>query len=327
MPTVDAAPAEHAEQEIAAAKLLNVNVAVFDPGIPEDAQTLADNNIFPAVREAEGRYLAVNLRDTLADTGFWGAVRVGPTPIGESELLVTGAIVESNGSVLAVAITARDASGRVWIDETYQAEATELAYRPDRGDKDPFQALYNRIADDLLAARRARTLEQLRTVAQLSKLRFAADLAPAAFDRYVVKQANRFKLVGRPAAGNPMVERIQAIRQRDYALIDALDRHYRLFYDEVDRAYDDWRAASFREARSLNELQRQGWTRMLAGAVAVLAGIIGGSQSTTAVGSAASQAAIVGGVVLIGSGYSKHQQSKIHAAALEELGHSLATEM
>ncbi|MDN5938356.1 MAG: hypothetical protein L0H83_06805, partial [Salinisphaera sp.] len=236
VPTVDAAPAEHAEQEIAAAKLLNVNVAVFDPGIPEDAQTLADNNIFPAVREAEGRYLAVNLRDTLADTGFWGAVRVVPTPIGESELLVTGAIVESNGSVLAVAITARDASGRVWIDETYQAEATELAYRPDRGDKDPFQALYNRIADDLLAARRALTLEQLRTVAQLSKLRFAADLAPAAFDRYVVKQANRFKLVGRPAAGNPMVERIQAIRQRDYALIDALDRHYRLFYDEVDRA-------------------------------------------------------------------------------------------
>lgn len=325
--TVEAVPAEHAEREIPPGQLLNVNVAVFDPGIPQDPEARAEAELFPAVRTAEARYMAVNLRRTLEDTGFWGAVRVVPQAIPESELLITGEIIESNGLALELAIRARDASGRVWLDEVYRAEAGAAVYTSRRGDKDPFQAVYNRIADDLLAARRELTAAQLRAVRRLSKLRFAAQLAPAAFDRYLASENGRFHLTGLPAEGAPVVARVERIRRRDYALIDALDRHYRLFHQQIDGAYDQWRAASYREAESLNELQRQAWTRMLLGAVAVVGGILGASQADSAAAATASQAAVIGGAVLFGSGLSKRQDSKIHAAALEELGRSLAADM
>lgn len=321
---VQAVPALHAEQQVPPAELVNVNIAVFDPGLPEEPVPADEREAFPAVRKAEARFMAVNLRHTLENTGFWGAVRVVPEPIPSSELLVTGEILQSNGLKLAVAVTARDASGRVWLDKTYEAEAAAMSYR---GQSDPFAPVYNRIANDLLAARRELATAQLLQVRRLSKLRFAADLAPAAFAPYLAHEDGAWRLTGLPAENDPFMQRVESLRQRDYALIDALDAHYRVFHQQIEPAYDDWRAASYREAENLNELQRQAWTRKILGALVVIGGIVGATQAETYGGATASQVAILGGAVLFGSGMQKSQQSEIHAAALEELGRSLAADL
>ncbi|MDT0635214.1 hypothetical protein [Spectribacter hydrogenoxidans] len=325
--TVNAAPAAHAQEELSSEELVNVNIAVFEPGIPEDPSEAEEAGIWPEVREAESRYMAVALRQTLENTGYWGAVRVVPERVEYSELLVTGEIVESSGYEMALAVRAVDASGRVWLDQTYNAEAAELSYSQGDEPADPFQAVYNRIADDLLAARRARSAAELQTLRHLSDMRFAEQLAPEAFSRYVESGDGRYRLNGLPAEGDPLMARVERIRERDYALIDALDQHYRVFHDQIDLAYADWRAASYRETENLRELESQSLTRKLLGAAAVIAGIVGAANANNSVEGAASQVAIIGGIGVFASGLEKGRESKIHAEALEELGRSLESDV
>jgi hypothetical protein len=322
---LNAIPAEHAEREISGAQLLNVDIAVFDPGIPADPQARKEENIFLQVRRAEARYLPVNLRQTLQDTGHWGAVRVVPEPVNSAELMLTGEIVQSDGGLLELAVKARDASGRVWLDKVYDNQAGEYSYRAEQSD--PFQGLYNRIANDLLAARRKLPVAELRDLVRLSKIRFAADLAPDSFDSYLAKDDGRYRLVGLPAVADPMTARIERIRQRDYAVIDALDQHYRVFHQQMRPAYNAWRATSYREAENLRELRRESLAHKLLGAAAVVGGIFGLVEANTGAGALAANAGIFGGAYLFKSGLDKAKESEIHAQALEELGQSLETDV
>jgi hypothetical protein len=322
---LNAIPAEHAEREIPGAQLLNIDIAVFDPGIPADPQARKEANIFPQVRRAEARYLPVNLRRTLQDTGHWGAVRVVPEPVNSAELMLTGEIVQSDGGLLELAVKARDASGRVWLDKVYDNQAGEYSYRAEQSD--PFQGLYNRIANDLLAARRKLPVAELRDLVRLSKIRFAADLAPDSFDPYLTKDGRRYRLVGLPAVGDPMTRRIERIRQRDYAVIDALDQHYRVFHQQMRAAYDAWRATSYREAENLRELRRESLAHKLLGAAAVVGGVFGLVEASTGAGALAANAGILGGGYLFKSGLDKAKESEIHAQALEELGQSLENDV
>jgi hypothetical protein len=98
---------------------LNVAVAVFDPGIPEDISVHRDLDVFPRIRKIEALFLPFVLRDTLARTGVWGAVRVVPEPDESAELLVTGTIVSSDGNMLELHVLATDAGGRVWLDRSF----------------------------------------------------------------------------------------------------------------------------------------------------------------------------------------------------------------
>ena len=57
------------QAEIPQTQLLDVGVRLFDPGIPADVMTDIEQQIkkgiFPDLRRAESRYLAMNLRNTL----------------------------------------------------------------------------------------------------------------------------------------------------------------------------------------------------------------------------------------------------------------------
>jgi len=319
-------PAEHAEQEIPQDRLVNVNIAVFDPGIPEDPEELEESRIFPKVREAEARYHPVALRRTLEETGYWGAVRVVPEPVEHSELQVTGKILESDGLILKLAVKATDASGRVWLDQVYEQETTRYNYTRTEANE-PFQGLYNRVANDLLAARRGLATEELREVRRLSELRFAEGLAPEAFEPYVAREGDQYRVVSLPADGDPMMQRVERIRRRDYAVIDALDQHYRLFHAELTPAYNEWRKASHAETKNLRELRKEATQRKILGAIGIIGGLVGLTQAGSSGGSLASGAAVVGGGYLFKSGVDKSRDSEIHARALEELGRSLESDV
>lgn len=318
---VNTVAAEHAEQEIPQAQLLNVNIAVFDPGYTEPVDE--DSDIFPEVRKAESAYFAHQLRDTLQNTGQWGAVRVVPQVIDSSELQVSGEILHSDGEVLELRIRAVDAAGREWMDKKYEELAAELSYRDAPDQADAFQDIYNRIANDLLALRRAVSSTDLANLRDLSELRFASDLAPDAFARHLSRKNGQYQIVSRPAENDPNLARIRQIRERDYGVIDALDQHYGLYSDRIANPYDDWREASYREKAALGKLRSEALGRMILGAAAIAAGIYGVTKADTPVEGLATQAAIVGGAVVFKSGLDKRSESKIHVESLKELGESL----
>ena len=323
---VNATRALHAEREIPQAELLDINIAVFDPGYTEPVEE--DSGIFPQVRKAEAGYIPYRLRETLQSTGHWGPVRVVPAAETNSELLVSGKIIESNGRDLELAVKAVDASGRVWLDKNYSETAASLSYSDsDPSEMDPFQDLYNRIANDLLKARKALSSRQLRDVRKLAFLRFADDLAPDAFGEYLQEKDGQYSVRGLPADSDPNVQRINRIRERDYRLVDALDQHYYLFSEQIQAPYDEWRASSYREAKNLEKVRKEAIGRMVAGAVGVAAGIYGAGQASNGAQGAAAISAVGGGAYLFKSGLDKNAEKKLHIEALKELGESLSGDL
>lgn len=220
---------------------LNVSVAIFDPGIPEDRSVHRDQEVFPRVRKIEALYLPFVLRNVLTGQQEWGAIRVVPDTDTAAELLINGTIVRSDGDVLEVDIRAVDASGRVWVERIFRGPAN---------DRD----IYDEIADALLGARNALDDRTLRNIIEISLLRYAQLLAPAAFDDYLEQVDDSSYAIKRlPASNDPMVARIERLRGVEYVFTDAVDAKFRELSADVETVYELWR--EYR--RQFNRFQRE----------------------------------------------------------------------
>ncbi len=321
--------AQKATAEVPQDELLDVAVRLFDPNIPESEKKQEEEGIFPDVRKAESRYMPVLVRDTLEGTGEWGQVRVLPASADGMDVFVDGRIVQSDGRELVLDIRVSDAAGRVWFQKEYEAEADTRAYKDVASrPRDPFQNLYNTLANDMLAARRELTREQRVQLHQVASLRFAADLAPYAFGPYLAKdRKGTYSVVRLPATDDPVVERMQRIRERDYALVDTLNEYYTNFADGVDDPYTNWRKYTYEELEAQSLARRQAITKQVLGAVAVVGGIVAGSNSSSSAASAAATAAVLGGMYAFKAGLDQRSEIKVHSESLKQLGDSFQSEV
>jgi hypothetical protein len=322
--------AQKATAEIPQDELLDVGIHMFDPNIPEDPAEQEKRRIYPDVRKAEARFMPVLLRDTLEATGQWGQVRVLPTESSTSDVNVDARILESDGRQLQLAVTVSDATGRPWFKKNYEALADPRAYK-DVGVKprDPFDNVYATIANDLLTARQALTREQRVQVHQVATLRFASDLAPYAFKPYLAQDAKRgtYAVVRLPAADDPVVQRMDRVRERDYSLIDTLNEHYSAFSETIDEAYINWRKYAYEELEAEAEAKRKAITRGVLGAAAVIGGVLAAQETNSSAGSAASTAAVLGGIYAIKSSIDMRSEIKMHGESLKQLGSSFQNEV
>ena len=273
--------ATQATAEVPAEQLLDVGVHILDPGIPpevEDDPALMDKKrIYPEIRRAEARYMAMQLRDTLEDTGHWGTARVVPTTVNSFDLTVDGRILESNGAYLKLAVTARDATGKVWIEEKeFEGRADTRVYRDNyTAGRDPFENVYVAIANELLTARNMSSGADLANIRRVSELRFAADFAPVAFSEYLGKdkKTGEYKVLRLPAEDDVLVKRIEQIRERDYGMIDTVSEHYTVFSERLEEPYSSWRRYTYDEIVAEEKLKAQARNRMILGAAAIAAAV------------------------------------------------------
>jgi hypothetical protein len=208
---------------------LNVSIVEFDPGVPEDRSVHRDMQIFPRIRQVEAMLLPFTLRETLARTGRWGAVRIVPETDVAAELLIEGSILQSDGYTLGIRVRATDALGTAWIDKIYAATA---------GSRQIFAA----VAADLHAALEQRTPEELRRIEEVSVLRYGDRLAPSAFGDYLDIAADGTVTVRRlPSRDDPMVDRIRLIRETEYVITDAVDAKFRELHADIESVYSLWR--------------------------------------------------------------------------------------
>jgi hypothetical protein len=321
---------QKSETEIAEDQLLDVWIELFDPGaLPDDKEEAS--GLSKEIREAEARYMPLQLRDTMEKTGYWGAVRVVPQGTEGGEVLVRGSIMVSDGENLELAITALDASGREWFSSTYEAKVSVEAYQSvESSGQEVFQALYNAIANDLAAYRATLAAEDIVTVRRVAALRFAADLAPDAFAGYIQRSEDgRVTVTRLPALDDPMYRRANAIRDRDFLLIDTLNGHFDNFYHEMQQPYEQWRKTRGEELAAMREIQRQARNRKLMGAAAIVGAIaieaFGGDSARASTGGLRN-VMIVGGAYALKTGFDKDSETTIHREAIEELGESFSSE-
>jgi hypothetical protein len=330
--------AAQATAEIPETQLLDVGVHILDPGIPEkledDPELQDKERIWPDIRRAEARYIAMQLRDTLEDTGHWGTVRVVPATVDSFDLTVDGRIIESNGAYLKVEVTARDATGKVWIDEKeYEGRADTRVYRDNyTSGRDPFENVYVAIADDLLATRSLRTGAELESVRRVSEMRFAADFAPVAFSQYLAQNSKtgEFKVLRLPAEDDVLVKRIGQIRERDYGMIDTVSENYAAFSERLEDPYTSWRKYTYDEITAEEKLKAQARNRMILGAAAIAAAVFipdsCSNRDCARIADAARYGGVAGGVAGVISGYKKREEAKIHTESVKEISGSFQTE-
>lgn len=330
--------ARQAVQVIPADQRLDVVVHTFDPGIPEDIadddDELAEKRIYPDLRDAEARFIPVQLRDTLEGSAQWGAVRVAPQNVEYVDVEVDGRILESTGKRLEIEITARDASGRVWIDAKRYAGLADIgSYKTEASLKarDPFQNIYSNIANDLVAARNALDPAALRELRHITQLKFGASLAPDQLAGYLreepAKGAKLTRVARLPAENDPLMDRVERIRERDATVVDTLDGYFTSFAEQMEQSYGEFRRTSYDEIDKEDRARSSARTRTFLGAAAVLAAIFVpsncNSSATCDLESVARYAGTAGGIAGFLSGLQKYADARTHAQAFGELARSM----
>ncbi len=112
-----------AKETIAEEDLLDVGIVLFDSGVPEGEvskevlEELIREGTFVQIRRSESVYMSVLLRKTLQKTGSWGSVWIAPKQTTAADVTVAGKILLSDGDQLRLVVTAKDSTGRVWLDE------------------------------------------------------------------------------------------------------------------------------------------------------------------------------------------------------------------
>lgn len=314
-------------EEIPEALLMDVGIAIFDPGI-DDYDEGEDERIYPEVRLAEARYIPNLLSQAMQQSGAWGAVRVVPESGRITDLNINGKILHSDGEELQLQILAVDSRGYQWLDKTYTGNASRYAYQAStRQQYDPFQAVYNTIANDLVTAQGKLRQEDRQNVRLVTELLFAQGFSQEAFDGYLARNPDDHYLIMRlPAEQDPMLERVRSIRERDHMFIDTMQEYYATFGGEMSGPYTEWRKMSYEEVLAVQELKAESRRRLIAGAAAVIGGIAAASSSDSS-SRAAGNVAVIGGGYLLKSGLEKRAEVQIHVEALEELGLSLESEI
>ena len=299
----------------------------FDPGLDNMSDKQAEI-VLPSVRVAEGHYLANQLARTIQDSTAWGAVRVLPSKEVITDIYVEGIILHSDGEKLELGITVTDTSGRQWYQRSYSQEASKYAYQRRKSLlRDPFQGLFNRIANDLSEFRKSLKSKEAMALRNISTLRFAKDFSPEAFEQHI--QADRkgvLEIKRLPASNDPTLARIQRIRERDYLFVDTTQEYYDAFSLQMEAPYQSWRTQNYDEILAVRHLKRQSRERTIGGIVTVIAGIVAAGSNSGAT-RAAGAVAIGSGAMLVKSGLAKKGEAQIHIEALAELGQSLETEV
>ena len=323
--TTSYTPIVQDSQDVPEDLLLDVGVSLFDPGIDEylgDDEDTAN----PEIRVAESRYAPYLLAETLQRSANWGIVRVMPNSESPMDVQVNGTILRSNGEAMIIRVEVNDSRGRHWYTEEYEEVISQFSYDPQNRQKnDPFQVIYNKIANDLLTYRQrnieASEVQEIRTV---SELLFAQRFSDDAFGNYLGTDRNgEFQLTALPADNDPLLGRIRSIRERDFMFIDTVQDYFATYVRQMRLPYDSWREQSYQETITLRELEASARRRFIAGAAAVVGGIAAASNGGNWATQAGGATAVGAGAFLVKSGFDKQAEARIHMQALEELGESL----
>ena len=307
--------------------LLDVGIVVFDTGIDENDE---DSITYGHLRSSEAVWFAHQLKKTLGDSNAWGSVYILPDDSVITDLKITGKIHESNGETVHIGVSVHDASGKPWWNnQEYVTQASAYSYHPEiENPHDPFQSLFNSIANDLTQYLQSYYNEtQLAGLHKLSNIRFAQSIAPAAFADYTSTDDTGITHLHRiPSTNDPTYQRVSQIRARNDLFLDVVQDYYRNFSHKMSIPYQQWRKQSYHEVVRQRQLKKQASQEKWAGLGILAAGILASTSgnSSTAV---SGHVGIAAGSLLFRKSYLTRDEALLHKETLIELGASLEAEL
>ncbi len=320
-------PMNHAQREIPEEALLDVGVLVLDTGelSREKAEEEGTN---AEIRKAESHFIPVHLQYTLQRSSHWGNVQVIPTERASVDVMVKGEIIRSNGEELALKVAVTDVTGREWFQKVYKAEANDFFYEDMViGERDAFQDLYNSIANHMIDYKEGLNVEEIQQIREISRLKFAAHIANNPYEDYLKTDKKGMVTIKRlPADNDPMLERVLKIRERDLMYVDVLNEYYEKYYARMFPDYEEWRKADLTERKAIRAIKKDAVLRKVTGILLMVAAVGLGMGDVSGTGALQATMAIIGGQVFV-EGINISRETRIHAAAIQELSESFGSEM
>lgn len=325
--TTDFQPVETLSIETPDEYLMDIAIEILDPNLEGTPESEENALVFSQVREAESIWVAQKLKETLERTNAWGAVRVTPDDEVIMDLSINGKVVQSDGETLSVDIRVTDQTGRSWLQDNYQQVISKYAYDNSQKQYEPFQGLYNQIANDLLALLRNTSLEERQEIRAVSAMKFARSFSPEAFDQYLVTDDEGFQQVVRlPSDDDPLLIRVKNIQARDHLFVDVLQDYYYGFSNNMDEPYHEWRSQSYKETQIIRQLEASAKNRRLAGWLAIIGGAAAQFEGNSNY-RAAGAVSIFAGVEELKGSYAQRDEASLHIETLSELGQSIEEEL
>ena len=256
-------------QVTSANALLEVGVQVFGTAQKEVGEYEIGDWVFDEIIEKETQFLPHLLKNTLVDSRQWGAIRVIPESDPSLDLIVAGEIVQSDGETLELQIRAFDSSGREWLNKTYADQSIPEEYPESTrftldntfdaiNFVDPFQDIYNRIANDLVVVRTDLGEQTLADLNLVTDMLYAADLSPNNFSGAIKENEDGLLVVDRlPALDDPMMARVADMKYRHHLFIDTVDEYYQTLYQDIQPAYVLWRRYSIDQITEIETSQAE----------------------------------------------------------------------
>jgi len=318
-----------ASLQVSESLLLDVGILNFDAGVPEN-NDVEKSRIYPEVRMAEARYLPYHIKTTLQGTAFWGAVRVIPTRQVSTDVLITGAIEESDGEFVMLRLNVEDATGRHWFEKSYRMQTGISSYAEYRDrTQDPYQKLFNDFANDLHAHAMTIDPKDIARIRQVSELKFFADMAPGIYGEHLLRSEDgRVSAQRLPAENDPMVDRLRQIRERDRLVVDTLNEHYANFYYGIALPYEGWRKRTREQSVAFRQSRQAAVRRALIGAAVMV-----GSASINTEGSSYYDPSRIAQTVAINKGWNtivnafyQYRSANLHREEIKELSESFVAE-
>lgn len=320
-----------ATSSIDEALLLDVGIVEFDAHIPKGNRP-EKTGIYDDIRRAEAKYIPYHLKTTLQGAGHWGAVRVIPSESAFTDVIVKGAIEQSDGEIVEIEMSVYDATGRHWFTRSYETVTglTSYSKRRDRR-RDPYQKVFNDFANDLQQHAALMEPKQLQQTRQVSELRFFQDMSPTAYNGYLADgKDGTFSVTRLPAENDPSVGRMRQIRERDRLVVDTLNEHYANFYYGIAIPYRNWRKNSRAETIKFRQEKRSAKIQALVGVV-VLAGstqinTASSSRNTRNINRALQYQGVTRGLNTVFAAMRRNRDAGLHLEAIAELSESFGNE-
>ncbi len=313
------------------AMLLDIGIIEFEPNVPEGNDP-EESRIYDEIRGAESRYLAYHLKSTMQGTGHWGAVRVIPSAEAFTDVVVSAAIVQSDGEFVELEVTVTDTIGRQWYTRRYDTQTGISSYSDNRDRRqDPYQKVFNDIANDLYAHVSTLEPQYVNRLQEVSELRFFGDMAPDAYGEHLgTDEEGMLTVLRLPAENDPAVARLRQIRERDRLVVDMLNEHYANFYYGIAIPYHEYRKASREESVNYRQVRRSATMQTIMGVV-VLAGSLAVDTSDSdyrdrRVKRSLQNIGLGQGINTIMAGMTRRSEASMHIEAIDELSESFGSE-
>jgi len=311
--------------------LLDIGVVEFAGGLAADNDPL-ESGIYEEIRTAEVRYMPYHLKTTLQGTGHWGAVRVIPTPSAFTDIIINGAIEQSDGEFVTLKISVGDSRGQPWYSKGYSTQTGISSYSVNRDRReDPYQKVFNDIANDLQRYVEQLSAKDVQQIRQVTELQFFADMSPSSYGEHLTAtEDGTVAIVRLPAENDPSVDRLRQIRERDRLVVDTLNEHYANFYYGIAIPYHSWRKTSREESINYRQVKRAATMQTILGVVVIAGALAADTDSSSSSRSRMNRGlqniAIGQGFETMMEGITRRNEAGMHRESIKELSESFGAE-